>query len=133
MKEILSMSEWYIMEALWANNPLVLSEIVEAVGDNLTWDSRTYGTYVGRLCKKGFIGSKQIRGSRSFHYFPLVSREECIRNESRHIHSKMSRDNAMLFMAYMLKESGLDPENADDLKTLIDRLSDSFEPEQEDK
>ncbi len=131
MRDILSKNEWYIMEALWENPPKVLSEIVESTQGELNWDPNTFGTYIARLVKKGFIRAEKMRGSRSFQYYPAISRRQCVLSESKHMREKMSTDNAMLFMAYMMKESGLTEKNTEELKELIDSLSTNFDNDEE--
>lgn len=116
-----SKQEWLILEALWDKSPMFLSDIVDVLGSELTWKPTTYQTYLRRMCAKGLLGSEKVRGS--YSYFPLVSRDDCIRNESRFMISKLKGSSAKLFLANMIEESELDEQDARELRDIIDRLS----------
>jgi len=121
MLDALSRHEWMLMEALWKSHPLFLSEITDSLKYTLPWKRGTYLTYLKRMCDKGYISFEEIRGSRS--YFPLVSREECVKSESRQIITKMTDDSARLFLTCMIQDSGLSEETGTELKNLIDTLA----------
>lgn len=124
--EVLSIPEWFIMEALWKRSPLVLSEIIESVGDNLSWESKTYSTYMSRLTKKGFVESKPIpgRAGKAYAFYPVVSKEACIRNESLNMNRKIKDpDAALLFLANIVNDTGLNSDSTKELLDLIDKLS----------
>ena len=121
MPDTLSNYEWMLMEALWESNPLFLSDIITSLKHTLNWKRGTYLTYLKRMCDKGFIGFEEVRGSRS--YYPLVSREECVKSESRQMITKMTDDSARLFLTCMIQDSGIGAEASAELKELIDTLT----------
>ena len=129
MKESLTKQEWIIMETLWNNSPLFLSEIMDAMQDKVNWTKSTYLTYLKKMAEKGYVGFKTIRGSSS--YTPTVSREECMVRESRSLMSRMTEDSAMLFVTNMIRESSLTDEDREELKKLIEELGET--QKQEDK
>ena len=121
MLEALSRQEWVVMEALWNKSPMFLSEIMDSLNKTLPWKRGTYLTYMKRICDKGYVDFDEIRGSRS--YYPLVSREKCVQNESQLMVSKMTNDSARLFLACMITDSGLSEESSKELKELIENLA----------
>jgi BlaI family penicillinase repressor len=121
MIDTLTKYEWMIMEALWQKQPMFLSEIMDGLKRTIPWKRTTYLTYLKRMCDKSFIGYEEIRGSRS--YYPLVSREKCVQNESCQMITKMTDDSAKLFLTCMIQDSGLSQEAGDELKELIDTLA----------
>lgn len=121
MSDSLSRYEWVVMEALWENHPMFLSEIMDKLEATLPWKRGTYLTYLKRMCDKGYVGFDEIRGSRS--YYPLVSRKKCVQDESWQMISKMTNDSAKLFLACMIKDSGLNEEDNNELKCLIKKLT----------
>lgn len=116
--------EWLILETLWENSPLFLSEIVDALQGELPWKRATYQTYLRRMCAKSLISYNEVRGS--YAYYPLVQREQCVQNESRQMISKFRGDSTRLFLANMISEGGLGKQDTQQLKRLIDELSAGF-------
>ncbi len=122
MKEALSKQEWIIMETLWKSNPLFLSQIMEEMSCAVNWQKSTFSTYMRKLCENGYVDYKTISGNRA--YSPAVEREECIRNESRYMMSKMTDASAKMFLTCMIKQTGLSEQEKADLQKLIASLSD---------
>lgn len=120
-KEFLSRQEWVLMEALWQNAPMFLSEIMEATANSVDWNRSSYLTYLKRMADKGMIGYRMVRGSRS--YSPLVRREDCIESESSYILSKLTENSARLLLVNMIQKSGLSEKDREELKELIEKLS----------
>ena len=121
MKESLSKQEWVMMETLWNNSPMFLSDIMKAMAKSVDWNRSSYLTYLKRMSDKGLIGYDTVRGSRS--YYPLVKREESIENESSYILSKLTQDSTRLFLASMIQKSGLSEKDREELQELIIKLS----------
>ncbi len=120
MKEALSGQEWVLMEALWQKNPLFLSQIMDVTANAVDWNKSSYLTYLKRMTEKGLIGYTNISGNRC--YTPLVKREDCIDNESSYILSKLTEDGTRLLLASMIKKSGLNEEDRNELQALISKL-----------
>ena len=121
MKETLSKNEWIILEALWRNAPLYLSELMEAMRTSVEWNRSSYLTYLKRMTDQELIGFETVRGSR--RYFPLVNREDCIAAESTAMLGKLTASGAKLFLASMVERCGLSSEDQAELQSLITRLS----------
>jgi predicted transcriptional regulator len=120
MKDSLSKPEWTLMETLWNQSPMFLSEIMDAVNVKLNWKRTTYLTYLKKMTEDGLIGFEIIRNSRS--YYPLVAREECAINESRSLMARMGDNASKIFLSNMIKEGHFTQEDRDDMKKLIDKL-----------
>ncbi len=121
MKGTLTYPEWAVMSALWGKQPQTLSEVIEAMGDTMDWNYRTYASYLRKLVEKGFAGV-DARG-RDNYYYPLVGKEECIRAESRGLLRKVSEGSAKELLVCMIEESGLSNKDHAELKKLLDELS----------
>lgn len=127
MKEALSKQEWVIMETLWKRHPLFLSEIMENMSAMVNWQKSTFSTYMRKLCDSGYIAYKTVSGNRA--YYPIVEHEECVRNESRYMISKLTDSSAKLFLTCMIKESGLSQSDKVELKKLIAELGEKKDGE----
>lgn len=126
MKETLSYAEWMVMSVLWGKEPQTLSEVIAAMGDTMDWSYRTYASYLRKLSEKGFVGV-EARGRDNF-YYPLVGRDECMRAESRGLLRKVSEGSAKQLLVCMIEESGLTHKDHEDLKKLLDELTQGGEP-----
>ena len=121
MKETLTYPEWAVMQALWGRKPQTLSEVIKTMGDTMGWSYRTYASYLNKLCEKGLAGF-ETRGRDKF-YYPMVEKARCIRAESRSLLKKVSEKSAKELLVCMIEESGLSPEDHDELKKLLDELA----------
>lgn len=119
-KKPLSKQQWLIMEALWEQHPLFLSDLKEDLKGHGSWSHTTLLTHLKRLLEDGYVTFTTVRGSRS--YSPAVTREECMTNESRQLMERMTESSAKLFVTNMIKEGSLTKEDRQELRDLIDRL-----------
>ncbi len=117
---VLTKQEWLVMETLWHQSPLFLSQIMDRMKSMMDWNSSSYLTYLKRMADKGYIGFDTISGNRC--YYPKLQREDCIDNESRYILSKLTDESSRLLLASMIQQSGLTEKDKADLRKLIDRL-----------
>lgn len=121
MKRSLSKPEWALMEALWATPDLTMSGIISAMGDTFDWKYNTYVTYVKRMGDKELIGYKRI--GRDNFYYPLVEKDECFMEESRHILDKLPSRSAKDLLLHMIRDSYLTEDDRAELKALLDNLN----------
>lgn len=121
MKETLTYPEWMVMSALWDKQPQTLSEVIEAMSGKMDWSYRTYASYLNKLCEKGVAGF-EAKGRDKF-YYALADRNECIRAESKNLLKKVSGQSVKDLLVCMIEESGLKPEEHEELKKLLDELA----------
>ena len=120
-QKTLTALEWIVMDTLWGNEPQVLSEIIDAIGDKVYWNYQTYASYLNVLCEKGFAGFKK-RGRNKF-YYPLVEKDTCIEAESKSILQKFSNESAEKLLLCMVRDTQLSQNGQERLKALIDELN----------
>lgn len=121
-KDTLTSSEWIVMEALWSSKEsMVLSEIIDAIGNKVEWNYQTYASYLKILCEKDFISFRK-RGRNKF-YYPLIEKEACIKAEGENILNKMNLDTAESLLLYMLKSTIISNRGQQELIELIEELS----------
>lgn len=118
--ESLTYPEWAVMSALWGKEPQTLSEVIAAVNGDMGWSYRTYASYLNRLCEKGLAGF-EARG-RDRLYFAVANREECMRAESRSLIKKVNEKSAKELLVCMIEESGLSPQDHEELIGLLCEL-----------
>lgn len=111
-------AEMEIMNALWTASPLTASEIVAALEKRKSWDPRTVKTLINRLHNKGAIGFE--KSGRKYSYFPLVPRDECIRNETRSFISKFKNGMLGPVLTTFLEEAALSEKEIGELRQMLE-------------
>jgi BlaI family penicillinase repressor len=118
MKSIrISDSEWHIMAVVWEHPPVAVAEVVERLSRERGWHSRTIRTLVDRLARKGAL--KITRDGKRYLYDPLVSQEECVRNESRSFVERVFGGEPAAMLLHLVKETKLSREDIRELKKLL--------------
>lgn len=120
MKELAKISdaEWKIMNVIWEKAPIASYEIVESLKDTTKWSATTIYTLISRLVKKKAIAIEE--GSSPNICYPLISRDECRRKESKSFLSKVYGGSLNLMMANMVRELKLSDKDIDELKRILD-------------
>ena len=106
----ISDAEWDVMKVVWDHGPLTAGEVVRHLATDRDWSPRTVKTLLSRLVKKGAAGVRiedagGTAGGRRFLYEARVSREACVRQESRSFLSRVFDGNAAPALVHLLEES----------------------------
>ena len=115
----ISDAEWDVMQVLWDASRLTANEVVERVRARRNWNPRTVKTLLNRLMRKGALGFE--REGKRYRYFPRVSREECIRSESRSFVDRVFGGALGPMLAHFVNEEPLTPDEIRQLRELIDQ------------
>lgn len=114
----ISDAEWQVMKVLWQKSPLNASIIVELLKPETTWSPKTIQTLIARLVKKGALGVDKEYGLNQ--YYPLVSQEECMREETNSFLEKVYGGSLHLLIANFVNNKNLSPNEIQELKNLLD-------------
>ncbi|HZN69853.1 MAG TPA: BlaI/MecI/CopY family transcriptional regulator [Tepidisphaeraceae bacterium] len=116
----ISESEWDVMNVLWeADGPLTAEQVVAAVAGVRDWSPRTVKTLLNRLINKRALAFEQ-QGKR-YLYRPNISREQCVRHESRSFLSRVFNGAAGPLLVHFVKQARLSPQEVEELKRLLDQ------------
>src|SRR5438477_8112455 len=91
----ISDAEWDVMKVVWDHGPLTAGEVVRHLAAERRWSPRTVKTLLSRHVKKGAaeVRTEETDASggvgRRFLYRARVSREACVRRESRSFLSRV--------------------------------------------
>ena len=120
MKELpkISEAEWQVMKVLWEKSPLTANEIVEQLADEIHWNPRTIKTLLNRLMNKNALGFQQE--GRIYHYYPLVSKDECSRYERESLLKRVYDGALQPMLAAFLEEQNLSKQEIDELKQILE-------------
>jgi BlaI family penicillinase repressor len=113
----ISDAEWEVMKALWDQSPISVNDLCAHLTPATQWHPKTIRTMLIRLTKKRVVGNKVKDGV--YHYYPLVSREECSRSAT-HLFIDRVFDGALAPMvAHFANRRQLTPEDKRELKKLL--------------
>lgn len=115
----ISDAEWFVMEIVWQTSPLTANEIVDALARQSGWSPATIKTMLNRLVKKGAL-KFQAEGKR-YLYRPAVSRESCVRGESRSFIQRFFGGEVGPMLAHFVEDAKLSPEQIKELRKLLER------------
>jgi BlaI family penicillinase repressor len=108
------------MNILWsAGSPLSANEVVERLAGLRDWSPRTVKTLLNRLINKGAL-AYEAEGKR-YLYRPRVSREQCVRDETRSFLSRVFAGAPGPMLLQFVAQAKLTPEEVEALKRLLDK------------
>ncbi len=83
MKQIpaISEAEHQVMKIIWKNNPIMASEIINALTEKTDWKPKTIKTLINRLLNKGAIDYE--KSGREYNYYPVIEEADFVKAESR--------------------------------------------------
>jgi BlaI family penicillinase repressor len=115
----ISDAEWEVMREVWESHPISAARVSRLVRARRDWSPRTVKTLLSRLVAKGALGY-EIEGKR-YLYYPLVAREECVREASRSFLDRVFGGSVRPALLHFVREADLSPEEVAELERLLDR------------
>jgi len=120
MKKIpqISNMEWIIMKILWENSPITANEVICKLEDSTEWSDKTIRTFLNRLVKKEAISYK--KSGREYLYYPIVTENECIREENKSFLDRVYDGALNLMFAKFLEDEALTENEIEELKQILE-------------
>lgn len=115
----ISDAEWQVMKVLWEKWPVTANQIVEKLTAVTDWKPKTIRTLINRLCSKNAVGFD--KDGRQYMYYPVLSEEECVRQETRSLMSRVRAGALKPMLAAFLEEENLTQEEIEELKNILDK------------
>ena len=106
------------MAVVWARGSASAAEVVEALGKQKGWHSRTTRTLLDRLVKKKAL--KVVPEEKRNLYHPLVSMEQAVLQESRSFVQRVFGGEPVPLLLHFVGEAKL---SKSDIKRLKEMLS----------
>lgn len=113
----ISDAEWDVMEAIWSQGQATAAEVIDALADERGWNHRTIRTLLARLVEKGAL-HYEVDGHR-YLYRPAVTRQRCVRRESRSFLEKVFAGDVGSLLVHFVKEAEMTPEEVQQIKQLL--------------
>ena len=117
--------EWLILRALWNKDAQSMGEIIASVKKeqpDIQWKYKTYHSYLRVMLEKELIGC-EILNVKEKRYFPLITEEEALSQESETLLSRISRRSLGRMMAMMAQNAQLSERDKKELAELFSKLN----------
>lgn len=105
------------MKVIWQESPLKASSVVEGLKREVDWSPKTIQTLISRLVKKGALGVN--KDANLYEYYPLVSQEECMQEETKTFLQKVYNGSLHGLIANFVKTESLSTKEIEELKRLL--------------
>ncbi|GAA0083946.1 BlaI/MecI/CopY family transcriptional regulator [Clostridium sp. CTA-7] len=113
----ISDAEWEVMKIIWRLEEVTSSEVIDNLKDKQNWKNTTIKSLISRLLNKEAIGFKKV--GKEYFYFPLVSEEECIKEEMESFLNKVFNGSLNSMLLSFIKSNNLTEEEIRELKDAL--------------
>ena len=110
-------AEWKLMHRLWDSAPQTITQLTAALREETRWEKHTVITMLSRLEGKDAVYYEE--GLRAKQYYPAVTREEAIREESESVLEKVG--SVGLLMSAMVESRRLTESDLAELSAILER------------
>ena len=117
MKIDLSNNEWKLMNRLWQDAPMTITELTAALKEENGWSKNTVITMLSRLEGKGAVRHEE--GLRAKRYYPAVKREDAIEAETETFLDKVG--GLGLLMNAMVEKNALTEDDIAELSAILEK------------
>jgi predicted transcriptional regulator len=122
----LTEAELRLMDVLWEQGPSSVQQVLDALPKKAQLAYNSVLTTIRILEKKGYV--RHIKDGRAHIYRPLVERMEASRSEIRHLAHRFFKNSHEMLVLNILEERGVDAEELNRLRQLLEETM-SDEPE----
>ncbi|MBN1270537.1 MAG: BlaI/MecI/CopY family transcriptional regulator [Kiritimatiellae bacterium] len=113
----ISDAEWEVMNVIWGKSPITANKVVEALAKHTGWSPKTIKTMLNRLVKKGAL-TYEAQG-KAYLYRPRVSKDACVREESRSFTDRVFGGNPTPMLAHLVENTRLSPADIKRLRQIL--------------
>jgi BlaI family transcriptional regulator, penicillinase repressor len=118
----ISEAEAVIMEVLWRDAPRTAEEILLEVGERQDWQEGTVKSLLNRLLVKEAV--KAERDGRRYLYFPRLTREQYVSQESKGLLDRLFEGRVAPLVAHFSEQRKLTKKDISELRKLLEELDD---------
>jgi len=104
-----------VMQVLWDDGPLVVSDVQKRLSVKLAYT--TVLTVLRTLEAKGYVGHEEE--GRQHRYFASVQRQAAQKSALNHLLSKLFKDSSELLFARLVSDQKLSPEQIRQMRRLL--------------
>lgn len=115
----LTPAEWKTMRVVWEMKTCSARDVCEKLCEPNGWSVSTVKTVLARLVDKGFLKTSQV--GNSFSYKPARSALKTLTSAADRLIENLLEGTTGPLLAYMVKNSRLTRDEADDLISLLEK------------
>ncbi len=115
----LTEAELRIMEVLWAHGFGTVQQVLDWLPTTPALAYNSVLTTIRILERKGYV--EHAKDGRAHVYKPILERKDATRSEIRHLMSRFFRDSHEELVLNILEDRGLDSEELEQLKKILQR------------
>ena len=127
----ISEAEWEVMKVLWKTSPMTANDIVRELTGKTPWKRETIRTLINRLVRKKALDFE--KKGRQYHFFPLVTKADCIRAETKTFLRRFHGGSIEPMLAAFVEEGQLSPKKIARLRQILDSKGTSTEQKKQRK
>lgn len=113
----LSRGEWKLMEQLWAESPLTITQLTAQLQPETGWGKHTVITMLGRLEAKGAVAHEA--GERAKQFSPAISRANAAIQETEGLLEKIYGGRLGLLVNDFVEQRGITEEERAELLKIL--------------
>ena len=113
--------EWLLMEAIWdGEEGITSSEILKKVQESDDMSDQTERVLLHHILRKGLVGyTVDEHDSRVFHYYPEITREECLKQKQKDFVETYYRGSQSGAAASFLQTAELSDKDIKELEKIL--------------
>ena len=113
--------EWLLMEAIWdGEEGITSSEILKKVQESDDMSDQTERVLLHHILRKGLVGyTVDEHDSRVFHYYPKITREECLKQKQKDFVETYYRGSQSGAAASFLQTAELSDKDIKELEKIL--------------
>jgi predicted transcriptional regulator len=120
-------SELDVLKVLWEKRQATVREVLDTLRSaGREWSYATVATLLDRLETKGVVASD--RSDLAFVYRPTISADEVQQKRVKNLVEKLYQGEPGLLVLHLLKSHPLDKGQADQVRALLDEMTDEDRP-----
>lgn len=117
MPNKISSSEWEVMNVVWERRTVTAAEVWAALPPANRWAQKTVNTFLTRLVAKGVLQADKLGNVNV--YKPAVSRDQCVRSESKAFLERVFRGAAGPLILHLCESEPLSHQEIQQLEKLL--------------
>jgi BlaI family penicillinase repressor len=117
-ENLLTATEWHLMECLWEKSPRTGREATEDLEQRAGWSRSTTLTMLRRMTEKGLIDCREEGGVKV--YRPLLPREDAALRTTEDFLHRVYHGSIGLMLSAFTKKQALSQKEIDELYAILD-------------
>jgi BlaI family penicillinase repressor len=117
----ISPAEWEVLNVVWDRAPITAPEVYQSLANEQDWHQKTVNTFLTRLVEKGILHAR--REGKANVYSPLLTREECVSEESATFLQRVFRGALAPMMLHFVENAELSDEDIAELQKALKQRS----------